>query len=135
MGTKFIDTNEKTVSAAMNYMKNNNFVQTNFYYSEIIVLLKIYLVSPAAHAVSERPTSSTRRIKVGLKSAMSQERLNECMLLSIQKEKTDKIALKNVADVFCEGNEKRRRTFGIFCETDFLHLNACSVDIFKQTTG
>ena len=122
LGTKFIDSNEKTVSAVMNYMKNNNFVQTDFY-SEIIVLLKIYLVS------------STRRIKIGLKSRMSQERLNECMLLSIQKEKADKITLKNVANVFCEANEKRRRTFGFLCDTDFLQLKVCSVDIFKQTTG
>ena len=134
LGTKFIDSNEKTVSAVMNYMKNNNFVQTDFY-SEIIVLLKIYLVSPSAHAVSERPTSSMRRIKIGLKSRMSQERLNECMLLSIQKEKADKITLKNVANVFCEANEKRRRTFGFLCDTDFLQLKVCSVDIFKQTTG
>ena len=50
---------------------------------------------------------------------MSQERLNHCMLLSIHKEKTDKINLKNVTNVFCEANEERRRTFGIFCDTYF----------------
>ena len=45
------------------------------------------------------------------------------MLLSIHKENPDKINIKNVANVFCEANEERRRTFGIFCDTDFLHLN------------
>ena len=55
---------------------------------------------------------------------MSQERLNHCMLLSIHKEKTDEINLKNVATVFCEANEERRRTFGIFCDDDFLQLKA-----------
>ena len=40
---KFIDSNEKTVSAVMNYMESNIVVQIDFY-SEIIVLLKLYLV-------------------------------------------------------------------------------------------
>ena len=104
-------------------MKNHIAVQTDFY-SEIIVLFKLYLVSQAANAVSERSASSLGRIKNWLKSTMSQERLNHCMLLSIHKEKTDEINLKNVANVFWEANEERRRTFGTFCDTDFLQLNA-----------
>ena len=54
---------------------------------------------------------------------MSQERLNHCMLLSIHKEKTDEINLKSVVNVFCEATEERR-TFGIFCDEDFLQLKA-----------
>ena len=50
---------------------------------------------------------------------MPQERLNYCMLLSMHKEKTDEINLKNVANVFCEANEDKRRTFGIFCDETF----------------
>ena len=38
--TKFVGSNEKTVSAVINYMKNNINVKTDFY-SEIIVLLKL----------------------------------------------------------------------------------------------
>ena len=91
--TKFVDSNEKTVSAVINYMKNNICVRTDFY-SEIIVLLKLYLVSPATNAVSEPSASLMRRIRNWLRSTMSQERLNYCMLLSIRKEKTDKINLK-----------------------------------------
>ena len=71
-------------------MKNNIAVQTEIY-SEIIVLLKLYLVSPATNAVSQRSASSLRRIKNWLRSTMSQERLNHCILLSIYKEKTDEI--------------------------------------------
>ena len=91
--TKFVDSNEKTVSAVINYMKSNICVRTDFY-SEIIVLLKLYLVSPATNAVSEPSASLMRRIRNWLRSTMSQERLNYCMLLSIRKEKTDKINLK-----------------------------------------
>ena len=57
------------------------------------------------------------------------------MLLSIHKEKTDEINLKNVANVFWEANEERRGTFGIFCDEDFLQLKDWSVDIFKKTTA
>ena len=60
--TKFVDSNEKTVSAVINYMKNNIGVQTNFY-SEIIALLKLYLASPATNSVSERSASAMRRFK------------------------------------------------------------------------
>ena len=107
--TKFINSNEKTVSAVINYMKTN-IVQTDFY-SEIIILLKLYLVSPAMNVVSERPVYSMRRIKNWQGSTISEERLNHCMLLSVHKEKTDEIILKNVAIVFCKANEERRRTF------------------------
>ena len=54
------------------------------------------------------------------------------MLLSIHKEKTDKINLKNVTNVFCEANEERRHTFGIFCDTYFLQLKVWSADISKK---
>ena len=54
---------------------------------------------------------------------MSQERLNNCMLLPIHKEKTDEINLKKCRNVFCEANEERRRTFDMFCD-DFLQLKA-----------
>ena len=87
------------------------------------------------YVVSERSASSMRRIKKWLRSPMSQERLNHCMLLSKHKEKTDEINQKNVANVFCEANEERRCTFGIFGDTDFLQLNALSVVIFGKTTS
>ena len=60
--TKFIDSNEKTVSAVINYIKYNAGVQKDFY-SKIIVLLKLYLLSPSMNSVSERPASSMCRIK------------------------------------------------------------------------
>ena len=104
-------------------MKNNIGVQTDLY-SEVIVLLKLDLVSPATNIVSEPSASSMLRIKNWLRSTMSQKRLNHGMLFSIHTKKTDGINLKNVANIFCEANEEKRRTFGVFCDTDFLQLNA-----------
>ena len=112
-------------------MKNNIGVQADFY-SEVIALLKLYLASPATNAVSERSASAMRRLKNWLRSTMSQERLNHCMLLSIHKEKTDEINLKNVANVSCEANEERRHTVGMFCDEDFSKLKLEL--FFKKTT-
>ena len=88
-------------------MKNKIGVQADFY-SEVIALLKLYLASRVTNSVSERSASAMRRLKNWLRSTMSQERLNHCVLLSIHKEKTDEINLTNVANVFCEANEERR---------------------------
>ena len=63
-------------------MKNKAGVQTDFY-SAIIVLLKLYLVSPATNAVSERLTSPMHRIKNWLRSTMKTKRLDPCLLLLI----------------------------------------------------
>ena len=60
---------------------------------------------------------------------MSQERLNYSMLLSIHKRADE--TWKKGANVFCEAHEERRRTFGIFFDTDFLQLNVWSVDILN----
>ena len=79
-------------------MKNN--IGVKDFYSEVIALVKLYLASPATNAVSQRSASAMRRLKNWFRSTMSQERLNHCMLLSIHKEKTDEINLKNVANVF-----------------------------------
>ena len=98
--TKFVDSNEKTVSAVINYMKSNICVRTDFY-SEIIVLLKLYLVSPATNAVSEPSASLMRRIRNWMISTMLQEKLNYCMLLSIHEEKADKINLKKWHQFIC----------------------------------
>ena len=51
------------------------------------------------------------------------------MLLSIHKRADE--TWKKGANVFCEANEERRRTFGIFFDTDFLQLNVWSVDILN----
>ena len=89
-------------------------------------------MSPATNAVIERSASSVRRIKNWLRSTMSQERLNHCMLLSVHKEKTDEINLKNVANVFCEAIEERRRTFGIFCDAEFFTVKSLKCSYFQK---
>ena len=86
-------------------------------------MLKLYIASPAPNDVSERSASAMCHINNWLRNTTSQERLNHCMLCSIQKEKINEINIKNVANVFCERNKERKSTFGMFCDKDFLQLN------------
>ena len=60
---------------------------------------------------------------------MSQEKLNHIMMLSIHTRADE--TWKKGANVFCEANKERRRTFVIFFDTDFLQLNVWSVDILN----
>ena len=50
-------------------------------------LAQVKLVSPSSNAESERNASSLRRIKTYLRSTMSQQRLNNLMVLHVHKEK------------------------------------------------
>ena len=77
MKTKFVDSNEKKKRFYSNKLYEKEHWCTNRFFSEIIVLLKLYLVSPATNAVSEQSASSMRRLKNWLRSTMSQERLNQ----------------------------------------------------------
>ena len=57
----FVDSNEKTLSAVIRYIQNFG-VETDFY-SEIVVLFELYLVSPATNGVSEKSACSVSHVK------------------------------------------------------------------------
>ena len=57
----FVDSTEKTVSAVIKYIQNFD-VQTDFY-SEIVVLFELYLVSPETKGVSEQSACLVRHVK------------------------------------------------------------------------
>ena len=57
------------------------------------------------------------------------------MLLSIHKEKTDEINLKNVANVlFCEANEERRHTFRYILLYRLFTVKRSKFTYFQKTT-
>ena len=57
--------------------------------NQVALLVKFILLMPATNAVSERSASAMRRIKTYLRSTMSQQRLNNIMVLHIHKNLTD----------------------------------------------
>jgi hypothetical protein len=83
-------------------------------FSEVVTLVRILLVIPATNATSERSFSALRRIKTYLRSTMTQERLNNLMVLHIHKNRTDALDLKQVANEFSVSRERRRCVFGSF---------------------
>ena len=84
--------------------------------SSVWTAIKLLLVMPATNATSERSFSALRRIKTYLRSTMSQERLNNLMLLHVNKDKTDALELHQIGQDFISGREGRQRTFGNFVQ-------------------
>lgn len=55
-----------------------------------------------------------RRIKTYLRSTMSQQRLNNLMVLHVHREHTDNLNMTNVANEFVKTSERRVHIFGTF---------------------
>lgn len=54
-------------------------------FSEVFTVMKLLLLMPASNATSERSFSALRRIKTYLRSTMTQQRLNNLMVLHVHK--------------------------------------------------
>ena len=83
-------------------------------FSGVWTVMKLLLPLPATNATSEWSFSALRRIKTYLRSTMSQERLNNLMVLHVHKEQADRLELERVAHEFVSGREVRLRMFGSF---------------------
>ena len=91
---------------------------------------------PATNAVSERSFSAMRRLYTYLRTNMSQNRLNNMMVLHVHKEKTDALKLVNVANEFVFGSEHRLKQFGKFTDIDLrrkdVPVKSCGVYVNIQ---
>ena len=83
-------------------------------FSEVVKLIKIHFAVPVSTAAAERSFSTLRRIKTYLRSTMTQERLNNVMILHGHKERADELDLMAVAKDFLQANDRRRNFFGSF---------------------
>ena len=88
--------------------------------SEVCTVASLILVMPASNAVSERSFSSLRRLKSYLRSTMTQERLNNILVLHVHNDLTDNLNLTEVANEFVMSSEFRLTLFGKFHETDLI---------------
>ena len=68
---------------------------------------------PATNATSERNFSKMGLIKTPIRSTMSHERLNHCMIFSTHKEEVDKLNLKKIATDFVLNVPKHRNFFAV----------------------
>ena len=86
--------------------------------SEVMKLLKLVIVMPATNAVSERSFSAMQRLYTYLRTTMTQNRLNNTMVLHVHKEKTDSLSLVDIANEFVRDKEHRLKLFGQFTAID-----------------
>ena len=77
-------------------------------------VMKLLLVLLATNATSEQSLSALRRVKTYLRATMTQEWLNNLMVLHVHKEQVDGLKLERVAHEFVSGRKGRMRMFGSF---------------------
>ena len=68
--------------------------------SEVLKLVKLILTVRATNTVSARSCSILRRIKIYLRTYVTQEHLSSCLILATYKEKLDKLKSVEVANQF-----------------------------------
>ncbi|KAI8511315.1 zinc finger, MYM-type [Branchiostoma belcheri] len=83
-------------------------------FSETHKLLRLYLTVPITSATSERAFSSLKRLLTYLRSSMTEQRLNNCLMLHIHKDLVDTMDLTPIASTFVSFNDGRSRYFGSF---------------------
>ena len=86
--------------------------------AQVSTPLQLFLVMPATNSVSERSFSALRRVKIYLRSSMTQERLNHLLLLYAHKHLNDSMDLIEIANGFVRLLEHRLSQFGKFSESD-----------------
>ena len=80
----------------------NNEPSLKILLSELHNLLRNYLTIPITTSIAELSFSALRRINTYLRTSISQDRLNHCMLLHDLSEQTDKLLDTDTAKEFTE---------------------------------
>ena len=80
--------------------------------SQVSHIVKFVPLMPATNSVSERSASALRRIKMYLRSAITQSRLNNVMVIHIHKDLTDSINHLQVLDEFSSANKDKTTLSG-----------------------
>lgn len=90
---------------------NSHSESTKEMISEVIKFLKIVLTIPVSTCTAERSFSALRRIKTYLRSTMTQQRLNDHMVVHVNGEMADDLDLEEIADTFITRSVVRQNTF------------------------
>ena len=84
----------------------------------LVKLIELLLVNPAASCTPERSFSTARRLKTWLRSNMTNKRFNFLSISNIHKDLTDKIDLVDVGNEFVSLYDSRYQYFGTFPASD-----------------
>jgi len=100
----------------------------NFYSSTIMlcrlhsVMYMLLLTLPVTVATCERSFSKLKFVKNYLRSTMSEERLTDLAMLSIENERAKKLDTSKVVDIFAQEKTRRRMFLGFFALDYLRHL-------------
>ena len=103
------------------------------YFSEVVILIKLLLIAPTTNAVSERSCFTLRRIKTYLRTTMTQNRMNNTIILNTHKEELDKLDMIQVANEFCRECDERKNVFGKFSKKDYPTIHTKRTSVATQT--
>ena len=78
------------------------------------MVVKFILLMSSTNAISERSISAVWRMKTYLRTMMTQQRMNNIMILHINKQLTDTVNHKEIFNNFITTNDERHKHFGIF---------------------
>ena len=84
-----------TLHTLVSIFQDNPFIRKML--SEVENLLKIYITIPITTSTSKRSFSAMKRLKSSLRLTMTQQRLNNVMLLHIHKYDTDNLDMTDIA--------------------------------------
>ena len=105
LATHFKDETQVTLQDIVAYFKKLSPPEHQIY-SEVLTIVNLVLVNPSKNSVSERSFSAMRRIKTYLRSTMSQQRLNNIMVLHIHRDKTDKLSMTDFANKYVNSEHR-----------------------------
>ena len=75
-------------------------------FPNVVKLLQIVMTICVSTAKCERTFSSLKRIKSYLRSSMSEQRLTDIAILSIERDLADSLILDDIVDEFAKKNRK-----------------------------
>ena len=82
------------------------------FYSEVIKVAKLILVTSATNALGERSSSALGKIKTWLRTTTDQVRLNSCRMLHVHQTETDSMPMSKIANEFNQRNSSCVHIFG-----------------------
>ena len=68
--------------------------------SEVDKLIRLYLTIPVTNATAEHSFSALKRVTTYLRSTMTQERLNNCLIMHVFIDKVDQLNLTEISSEF-----------------------------------
>ena len=77
-------------------------------------LLRLMLLCPLSYCSAERSFSALRRLKIWLRSTMTERRLNAVTVCHVNQEMLDDLDMKEIASEFCSRSDIRKALFGSF---------------------